>query len=107
MTRRGRAGAVDDVWPGELVAARVHGVPVVLVHAGGRVCAYVDRCDHLGVAISEGVLDGGVITCRAHCWQYDAATGRGVNPRTAALRPLPVTVRDGQIYVDVEEVAHD
>ena len=55
-----------------------------------------------GVPISGGRLVGGEITCGAHHWQYDAATGCGVNPRSAALRRFPARVRDGAVEVDVE-----
>jgi toluene monooxygenase system ferredoxin subunit len=58
----------------------------------------------LGVKISEGRLEGGVITCRAHGWQYDATSGCGVNPRDAALRSLPIEEREGRLYVDLSGV---
>lgn len=93
-----------DIWEGELVSARVDGVAVVLVRTSDRICAYVDRCAHLGVALSEGALSNGVITCRAHHWQYDAATGCGLNPREACLRALPVDQRGELLHVDVSEV---
>ena len=41
-----------------------------------------------------------VITCSGHQWCYDLRDGRGINPRTARLRALPVRVQDGTIWVD-------
>ncbi len=96
-----RVAALDDLWSGELVPVAVGGIKVVLVRIDDAVHAYEDRCAHLGVPISEGVLDGGVLTCRAHQWQYDIATGRGVNPKTACLARFPVEIRAGAIYVDI------
>ena len=95
------AARSQDVWSGEMVAVDVDGVPVVLVNVGGEVRAFLDRCAHQRFPLSRGRLDGGIITCGAHEWQYDACTGRGLNPREAALRTVPVEVRDGAIWVDV------
>ena len=79
---------------------------LLLVRTEHELCAYEDRCAHLGVPLSQGKLENGVITCAAHHYQYDARTGRGVNPgRTYALRVFPA--RGGcllgtDIAVDVE-----
>ena len=70
-----RVAALADLWIGDLVAARVAGTRLLVVRLGDDVHAYLDRCAHLGVALSEGTLEGGVLTCAAHHWQYDAATG--------------------------------
>jgi toluene monooxygenase system ferredoxin subunit len=94
-------GPLAELWDGDLVAARAGGVKLVVVRVGDAVCAYEDRCAHLGVALSEGTLDGGLLTCSAHHWQYDATTGRGINPATACLVRFPVTIRGGVIHVEV------
>jgi toluene monooxygenase system ferredoxin subunit len=92
---------VDEVWEGELRTAAAAGRRLVLLRAGDRFVAYEDRCVHLGVPISAGRLDRGVLTCGAHHWQYDAATGCGTNPANVALRSFPTRVRDGAIEVDL------
>jgi len=97
--------AASELWDGELRRVVVRDVPVLVVRLGGRVYAYRDVCPHLGAALSEGCLDGAVLTCGAHGWRFDLATGCGVNPASARLRPIAVAVRDGQVLVDVEEAA--
>jgi toluene monooxygenase system ferredoxin subunit len=95
-------GAFDDLWNGELMAASVDGMPVLVLRIDDAVHAYEDRCAHLGVALSKGMLDGRVLTCSAHHWQYDATTGRGVNPTSACLSRFATKVEGGVIYVDVQ-----
>ena len=51
------------------------------------------------VRFPQGALDGGVLTCGAHEWQFDARTGRGVNPASACLRRYPVRLDGEQIFV--------
>lgn len=97
-----RIGPLAELWAGDLVAARVAGTPVLVVRLGDEVHAYQDRCAHLGVALSGGTLDGCVLTCSAHHWQYDVSTGRGVNPASACLVRYPIRIEHGVIYVEVE-----
>jgi toluene monooxygenase system ferredoxin subunit len=97
-----RAADSDGLWDGEMVGVTVAGLRVLLVRVEGHVFAYEDRCVHQAVALSGGRLDGAVITCPAHEWQYDARTGAGINPQGPRLRVLPVRVERGSILVDVD-----
>ena len=99
-----RVAAVDDLWSGELKGCVVQGHKVLLVRMDETVFAYEDRCAHLGVLLSKGSLDGRVLTCHAHQWQYDVCTGGGVNPLSARLKPFPVKVECGDVFVDLDEV---
>jgi toluene monooxygenase system ferredoxin subunit len=98
-----KVGTLDDVWAGEKVGLRVGERPILLVNVDGVVCAYEDRCRHKGVRLSEGRLEGHVLTCAAHGWQYDARTGRGINPENVALPRYEVKVVGEEILVDVPE----
>jgi toluene monooxygenase system ferredoxin subunit len=96
-----RALAADELWIGEPRGVVVAGTPVLLVRLPDGVRAYEDRCAHKGVALSAGRLEGTVLTCSSHEWQYDVATGRGVNPASACLRVFPVRVEGADVLVDV------
>jgi len=74
---------------------------VLLVRDGDAVRAYENRCAHLGLPLSEGRLEGGVLTCGAHEWEYDAASGCGVNPASASVRRYDVKIEGEEIWVDV------
>jgi toluene monooxygenase system ferredoxin subunit len=102
MTRH-QVAAADKVWSGEMISAVAGRVRVLVVNVDDEVRAYEDRCAHQGVRLSEGRLEGTKLTCRAHGWEYDVRTGRGINPCSAHLRPLPVFVEGGSIFVEVEE----
>ncbi len=97
-------GTLDDVWEGEMVPVEVEGEQVLLVHCrGGHVAAYQGICPHQETPLADGDLDGTVITCSAHLWQFDAVTGAGVNPSDASLYRYEVKVEDEVIYVGVPE----
>ena len=95
-----RAAGLDGLWEGELRPLCLQGRRVLLLRRGGEVFAYPDRCAHLGLPLSEGRLEGQVLTCKAHGWSYDVCTGHGVNPASARLPALRVELRAGEIWID-------
>lgn len=95
----------ESVQSGEMTAVPVGRRRVLLVETGGILCAYEDRCAHKGVPLSEGVLAGTTLTCTAHHWTYDTVTGRGINPDSAALVPVPFEIVDGTIWIEDGERA--
>lgn len=98
--------AQRELWIGEMRGCLVAGRRVLVLRLASGVYAYDDRCAHLRVPLSEGTLRGGVLRCGAHGFEYDAATGRGINPRDVRLAALPVRVDDEHIWVD-PDVAPD
>jgi nitrite reductase/ring-hydroxylating ferredoxin subunit len=58
------------------------------------------RCPHSDAPLCAGDLDGPVVTCPMHQWQFDVTTGRGVNPADQAVRTYPVWVEGDQVYVE-------
>jgi toluene monooxygenase system ferredoxin subunit len=92
----------DELWIGEMRGVMLRGRRVLVLRLEDGVHAYEDRCAHLGLPLSLGKLEGGVITCLAHRYQYDACSGCGVNPERVRLRAYPVRESDGVIAVDVD-----
>jgi toluene monooxygenase system ferredoxin subunit len=85
-----------------LLQRELAGKKVLLVLAEGAVSAYEDRCAHLGLPLSGGRLEGRSLICPAHEWEYDARTGRGLNPSSVCLKSFPVTIDREEILVELE-----
>jgi toluene monooxygenase system ferredoxin subunit len=95
-----RVASLDELWIGEMMTFRLEGARIVLLRLDDAVCAYEDRCAHLGVPLSEGRLEAGTLTCSAHHYEYEAGTGKGINPRGLCLQRFEVRVEEGEIFVD-------
>ena len=96
---------VDDLWEGEMEAFTVNGHEILVVCAeGGEIKAFQGICPHQDIPLVEGKLDGNKIICRAHLWQFDAGTGKGINPDDCALAEYPVKVDGEDILVETEGV---
>jgi nitrite reductase/ring-hydroxylating ferredoxin subunit len=90
----------DELWDGEMEAYDIGDQEVLLVKIDGEFHAYDGICPHQSVSLVEGTLENKVLTCRAHEWQFDAATGAGINPSDACLRRHDVRVTDdGRVEV--------
>jgi toluene monooxygenase system ferredoxin subunit len=99
-----RALPAEDLWEGDIAEVAVRGRPLMLVRLhGGEVRAYQGRCPHQGVSLAGGEFDGRFLSCSAHAWRFDLATGRGVNPASCTLVAFPVAIRDDQIFVQLED----
>ncbi|HEY0801524.1 MAG TPA: MmoB/DmpM family protein [Steroidobacteraceae bacterium] len=93
---------VDRLWDGEMERFSVGGANILLLKLDGQFHAYQGQCPHQGAALVEGEFEGGLITCRAHRWQFGAADGRGVNPKSACLKRFPIHVVDRKVLIDLE-----
>lgn len=99
-----RVADAASLWPGEMRGFVVDTTKVLLLNLDGTVHAYEDSCPHRGVALSCGTFEAasGTLTCGMHLWQYDARTGKGVNPRGVRLRRLAMKVEDDGIWVEID-----
>jgi nitrite reductase/ring-hydroxylating ferredoxin subunit len=93
---------VDRLWDGEMESMSVGATEILILKLDGQFHAYEARCPHQGTALTEGELEDGVITCRAHHWQFNATDGQGVNPRSACLKRIPIHVVDRKVLLDLE-----
>jgi toluene monooxygenase system ferredoxin subunit len=96
---------LEELWEGEVAEFEVAGHDVLIVHRiGGELAAFQALCPHQDISLAEGGFENGIITCRAHLWQFDSRTGEGVNPSDCRLARYPVSVNDGKVLVSVEGV---
>ena len=95
-----RVTRLDALWSGEMCSVQIEDSMILLARIDDVVVAYEDRCPHKGLPISDGTLQGAIVTCGGHHWKYDLRDGRGVNPSSVRLRALRVEIRAGEIWVD-------
>lgn len=96
---------LDDVWEGEMEAFELEGHEILIIHLeGGQVMAWQAVCPHQDIPLVEGKLEMGVLTCRAHLWQFSAETGEAINPTGCELARYPVRVEGDDVLVEVEGI---
>ena len=96
-----RVAAVDDVPPGSGKVVQAGGRLLALFNVDGEFYALDNTCLHRGGPVGEGDLEGVVVTCPWHGFQYDVTTGRNVFDPEVGLETFPVRVTDGDVEVAV------
>ena len=66
----------DELKDGTMKAASVAGREILLARVGDKYYAADNRCPHLGAKLSQGKLEGTVVTCPRHSSQFDLKDGQ-------------------------------
>jgi nitrite reductase (NADH) small subunit len=90
---------VDEVPPGSARLVRAGEVELALYNVDGTFYATQSQCLHLKGPLGDGDLDGPVVTCPWHGWQYDVRTGENEFDRALQLATFEVVVEDGDVKV--------
>lgn len=98
------------------------GIEIIICNCGGDYYALDRRCGHRKAPLEKGTLDGRILTCAAHCAQFDVATGAALSnpvplyraatgtsgePEAAqsdsmeSIRTWPTKVNDGWVFVAI------
>jgi len=95
-----RTAKTNEITPGTIREFQVEGKAVALANVGGKYYAINNTCLHRGGPLGQGVMDGNIVTCPWHGWQYDVTTGKiGQNP-TVGVDCYAVEVRGEDIFVN-------
>jgi nitrite reductase (NADH) small subunit/3-phenylpropionate/trans-cinnamate dioxygenase ferredoxin subunit len=89
----------DEVPPGSARLVRAGEVELALYNVDGRFYATQSQCLHLKGPLGDGDLDGPVVTCPWHGWQYDVRTGENEFDRALQLETFEIVVEDGDVKV--------
>jgi 3-phenylpropionate/trans-cinnamate dioxygenase ferredoxin component len=100
---RYRVAAVDELPAESMKRVAAGDVPVCLAHAeDGNYYALNDICTHEEFSLSDGELWGMDVECPQHGSRFNLQTGRVTGlPAVIAAKTYPVTVEEGDVYVDV------
>ena len=96
-----RVANVDDVPPGTGRVVHANGRALALFNVDGVFYALDNVCLHRGGPVGEGDLDGTIVTCPWHGFQYDVRTGRNVFDPEVGLETFAVRVEDGDVLVAI------
>jgi nitrite reductase (NADH) small subunit len=95
-----RAAKTNEITPGTMREFHVEGKAIALANVGGKFYAINNTCLHRGGPLGQGTLEGKVVTCPWHGWQYDVTTGKVSQNPTVGVDCYPLEVRGEDIFVD-------
>lgn len=95
-----RATKISEVPPDTIREFQVNGTTVAIANVDGKFYAINNTCLHRGGPLGQGLLEGKVVTCPWHGWEYDVTTGKVVMNPAAGVQCYKLEVRGDDIFVD-------
>ena len=92
---------LSDLGPGSSMTIEANGKAVALFNVDGAVYALDNTCLHRGGPLGEGFLEGDVVACPWHMWEYNVRTGEKVGDPSLKVATYPVEVEGNDITVQV------
>ena len=96
-----RAAGVNEIPAGKIAEVTVQEKCVALANVDGKFYAISGICLHEGGPLGEGDLDGQVVTCPWHAWQFDVTTGKVHANQGMGVETYPVEIRGNDVFIDV------
>lgn len=101
MTQWVRVASVDDVPVGTGKELTAGGRVVALFNVEGNFHALDGVCPHAGGPLGEGVLQGDVVTCPWHGWQFQVTSGQHCLNANLQHETFAVKVEGGDVLIEL------
>jgi nitrite reductase (NADH) small subunit len=105
MSNFQKVAQADQIPPGKGKKVLVAGKAIAVFNVGGTLHAVDDTCLHRGGSLGEGTLDGTMVSCPIHAWQYDVTRGSTPNRGTVKLNRYAVKVEGADVLLDATPLA--
>ena len=102
-----KAGTLEQLKERGCMVVTGGGHAIAVFHHDGQVYAVDNRCPHMGFPLDRGSVSDGILTCHWHHARFDLSSGGTFNPFADDVRSFPVSVIEGEIWIDPEPLERD
>jgi nitrite reductase (NADH) small subunit len=92
---------ISDLAPGEGRLVQAGGRDIALFNVEGTFFAIDNNCKHRGGPLSEGDVEGHVVTCPWHGWRWNLMTGRSEHNPQMGVPCFETRVNGDEVQVAV------
>ena len=114
MSKFVEVAKTEELKSGTMKKVNAEGREILLLRVGGKYYATDNRCPHMNGDLSQGTLEGTVVTCPRHGSQFDISNGQvvrwlkgglmsklgGAFKTSKALGVYSVKVEDGRVLAE-------
>jgi nitrite reductase/ring-hydroxylating ferredoxin subunit len=95
-----RVAGTGEIPPGTIKLVTVGSERIGVANVDGAFHAFSDECTHDGGPLSEGDLEGAIVTCPWHFSRFDVRTGEIVeSPAEEVIQVFEVRIEDDAVFV--------
>jgi len=95
--------ALADLPRGKGVLVRVNGHDVAVFRRGEEILAIGNDCPHQGGSLCDGWVEGDIVICPVHGWEFDMRTGACMTVPGESVPRYTATVENGAVYLEESE----
>jgi 3-phenylpropionate/trans-cinnamate dioxygenase ferredoxin subunit len=96
---------LDRLAHQSILCLRLENVDLLLIHDGERIFSCERACPHEQADLSLGRVADGRLFCPRHFASFDLHDGNiSAGWPSPPLRRYPVSIKDGQVWIDAETV---
>lgn len=96
-----KVASTTELEPGAAMTVVVNGAEIAIYNVAGKIYATSNTCLHQGGPLGEGLLEGEVVSCPWHMWEYSVCTGELVGNSSVKVATYPVEIDGTDIKVGV------
>jgi len=96
-----KIGALKHLPTGSAMHFEIGDGAVAVCNVGGTLHAIDGICPHSGGPLGHGALDGHLLACPFHAWEFDCRTGLSDVDEYLKLATYAVKIENGDIFVDL------
>jgi nitrite reductase/ring-hydroxylating ferredoxin subunit len=86
--------------PGQSALVTLGGEDVALFRRGEEILAIGNLCPHQGGSLSDGFIEGDIVVCPLHGWEFDLRSGACMTVPGESVPRYAVTVEAGAIFLE-------
>jgi nitrite reductase/ring-hydroxylating ferredoxin subunit len=104
-----KATTTTAIKAGKTKKVTIEGIDILIINIDGKFYAIDALCTHYGGDLSDGTLQGNILTCPIHEAKFDVSNGKVISPPTEPLdRPIienltsyPLRIEGQEIYIKI------
>lgn len=101
MPEKVKISKKDDIPINHGKVLQVKAEVIALFNVDGKFYAIDNTCPHRGGPLGEGDLDGCVVTCPWHGWNFDVTTGCSQDIPDEKIKTYSCKVEGDEVFVDI------
>ena len=95
-----KVGPLEALPPGSVAEVEAGGATYAICNVEGDLHCLQGTCPHAGGPLGQGNLNGALLTCPWHGWEFDCRTGVNNYDNDVQLKTFPVVVQDESIFIE-------
>ena len=96
-----KVGPVQSLPPGSVTEVEAGDATYAVCNVDGKLHCIDGICPHVGGPLGQGTLNGNLLVCPWHGWEFDCRNGVNDLDEAVQVKTFPVTIQGDEILIEV------